>query len=685
MRKSVTKQMMTTDIRQMSMSMISTVGNFLPKKADIKLPPVAWVAVGSGGNSVAISTNGTTWKGIFNPLPDINALTNVKYGNGIWVAVNVGIIGYSTNGINWVRITDHPIGVIRDIAYGKDTSGNGLWVGIGSRGTTGHTIATSTDGISWVGCPNTVFNNTYGISVAYGDGTWIAIGNGYPSIARSYNGINWTSIDFMSMLNPPNAVAYGNGKWAIVGDTNNVNDYTILYSSTDGTNWNSGGTGTWNDNAVSIAYTKLNTGSGIWHGGGIGWPTNNSLAYSTTNTDSWVGVTGINFMNAIRGIAYGNGMFIVNGYSPAQGFNLAYSNNGTTGWNSIYPLIFTTGGRGIAYNYTYTLSLTQFSSTISQPYYGQTAISNSGKYMLIFITNGPSKAYVSNNYGSTFTEIVTLRGFTNRTIQASAMSGTGQYMVVVFKYGNMFRSGDYGVSWQEVTDLSFKLFIWGSVALSKDGKYCLASANYDQYLTSYSSNYFYVSSNFDTTTPTFTAKTNILSFQTTTPSCNAISNNGQYMIQINYHQNNGYFLFISSNYGSTFTNYYDFNIGLPNKEFPNMAMTPNASIVYLSIRAPDSGSGLYKSTNIWSGSPMFTEIKSTTFTETTWNYISTSSNGLFVVASTDAKTYYSTDSGLTWVVCYTGKLSYSAMSSDAYYVIASNNSNINSRILFSNR
>ena len=107
-------------------------------------------------------------------------------------------------------------------------------------------------------------------------------------------------------------------------------------------------------------------------------------------------------------------------------------------------------------------------------------------------------------------------------------------------------------------------------------------------------------------------------------------------------------------------------------------MTPDATNVYLTVY----NNGLYKSTNLWSGSPMFTQITSATFTEQTWLSVVISSDGTYVVASTTAKTYYSKDSGATWTLAYTGKISFMAMSTNARYIVASNN-DVSSKLIFS--
>lgn len=126
-------------------------------------------------------------------------------------------------------------------------------------------------------------------------------------------------------------------------------------------------------------------------------------------------------------------------------------------------------------------------------------------------------------------------------------------------------------------------------------------------------------------------------------------------------------LAVSTNYGVSFSKLTLTTVGVSGTyDSRCITMTPDASSVYLT----NYGTGLYKSTNLFSGSPMFTKITSATFTEQTWNGVVVSSDGKYVVASTDAKTYYSQNSGTTWTICYTGTVPYyMAMSDDAHYVI----------------
>ncbi len=299
--------------------------------------------------------------------------------------------------------------------------------------------------------------------------------------------------------------------------------------------------------------------------------------------------------------------------------------------------------------------LTTNNNSIGQQY-SSVSMSSTGQYILATtaVSTTSGNVYLSTNFGATFSGAIS--SLANKSNKSCAISGTGQYMVVVQGSSYMYRSGDYGSTWQQVTNISTTQN-WVSTALSKDGKYCIANGNNP-------TNNIYISANFDTANPTFT-QVSIWTTMNTALYFNTVSSNGQYMIQLQWRPADG--IAISSNYGVTFTKLTFTNIGITDTLNPNsIIMTPDGSTVYYS----NYGTGIYKSTNLFSGSPMFTKIISATFTEQSWNSVVVSSDGTYVVASTDLKTYYSKDSGLTWTVCLTGTVPiYMAMSDNANYII----------------
>ena len=212
-------------------------------------------------------------------------------GAGLWVAVgNTGVIAKSTDGNVWTPaatvsgvsgkggITNIGSGV----AYGKDGNGAGLWVAVGE----GEVIAKSTDGDVWTpaatisGVSGKGGLTTYGFGVAYGkDGTgaglWVAVGSG-GLIAKSTDGNVWTPAATVSgvsgkggITDSGRGVAYGKdgngaGLWVAVGYAG------IIAKSTDGNVWtpaytsvagNVGGITTYGE---GVAYGKDALGAGLW-------------------------------------------------------------------------------------------------------------------------------------------------------------------------------------------------------------------------------------------------------------------------------------------------------------------------------------------------------------------------------------------------------------------------------------
>ena len=201
-----------------------------------------WIVAGFTGGAGAFiskSSNGINWSSATNIIPN-QSITRIRYGN-IWVAVStVGII-YSSDGNTW----NYPTGVgsipsetqsvWNDIAYGKDNSGNGLWVAVGKINklvdrpgsmykdiVTDITIATSSNGTTWASAGNPFGNQqaiSYGNSVSYGkdgngNGLWIASGYGVNSTVKSSDGYNWTSSP-----NLPNLQLSYDGNWVNITGT----------------------------------------------------------------------------------------------------------------------------------------------------------------------------------------------------------------------------------------------------------------------------------------------------------------------------------------------------------------------------------------------------------------------------------------------------------------------------------
>jgi hypothetical protein len=261
----------------------------------------------------------------------------------------------------------------------------------------------------------------------------------------------------------------------------------------------------------------------------------------------------------------------------------------------------------------------RFGTYTSQTY---TAISGDGKYIL-------TSTLISSNGGSSFL----LHGYSFSG--PCAMSSSGQYMIGCVYGGLMFRSSNYGASFTQVASITTAKN-WVSASISSNGQYCVIVVNADSVI--------YVSNNFNQASPTFTQLSLYTSQNGSYNTC-PISSSGQFIVTGS--SGNAQPIAISSDYGVSFTKLTNSSIGLGTATtFIGACMSADASVVYICMY----NSGLYKSTNLWSGSPTFSKLTSGTFTEQSWRACVTSSDGTYVIASTNAKTYYSLDSGATWTL-----------------------------------
>ena len=77
----------------------------------------------------------------------------------------------SSDGITWTARTS-----AADSFWFSVTYGNGLFVAVGARNTTGEVVMTSPDGITWTGRGSP--NETSWLSVTYGNGLFVAVASG---------------------------------------------------------------------------------------------------------------------------------------------------------------------------------------------------------------------------------------------------------------------------------------------------------------------------------------------------------------------------------------------------------------------------------------------------------------------------------------------------------------------------
>jgi hypothetical protein len=161
-----------------------------------------------------------------------SAVYSVEYGNNMWVVGSqktpplpgllANSLGYSYDGITWSASTNGNslIGATLDIAWNGS-----MWVAVGIG--TPSDVVYSYDGKTWSAATNssTIFSNQ-GRCVVWNGNMWIAAGTNNTTIARSYDGINWTS----------STLSTDGSMWVIVGSSTNINNPRIIYSY-DGITW----------------------------------------------------------------------------------------------------------------------------------------------------------------------------------------------------------------------------------------------------------------------------------------------------------------------------------------------------------------------------------------------------------------------------------------------------------------
>lgn len=159
------------------------------------------------------STDGINWEE--RRFPVSQNYYEIKYINGLFIALGLDSILTSADGINW-EVYSFSGYIFENAAYG-----NGKYVVVGIYGG-----VCSEDGINWtkISCRNH-------FSVAYGNGLFVRSSTRY--IETSEDGINWTTVvEFVDTSdNPIYYVVYGNNLFLAY-----ANKSTILVSE-NGTDW----------------------------------------------------------------------------------------------------------------------------------------------------------------------------------------------------------------------------------------------------------------------------------------------------------------------------------------------------------------------------------------------------------------------------------------------------------------
>lgn len=197
------------------------------------------LAAGSEGH-IYSSPDGESWAQIA-IIPNFSP-SGLAFGDGLYVVVGAGVnkIFTSPDGSNWTSSSSGSSRNLREVRFG-----NGIFVAVDDQGL----AFRSSDGVSWTSSAVT----SSPTSVAFGDGKFVVVGN---SVSVSSDGLNWTH---HSAGNPNIMVG-------VVFDGSNfvaVCSRTVL-RSTNGTNWSRVTIG-----SVDTSYNEVVAGNGKYLVGGF--------------------------------------------------------------------------------------------------------------------------------------------------------------------------------------------------------------------------------------------------------------------------------------------------------------------------------------------------------------------------------------------------------------------------------
>ncbi|MDY8045809.1 S-layer homology domain-containing protein [Paenibacillus polymyxa] len=189
------------------------------------LSEIAWgngLYVVVGEQNILTSSDGEKWTP--NTSKTNNRYSTIAWGNGKFVAGGSGnTLQYSSDGITWTSVTVTNSGYIPSVS----------WVGdqfIAS--TVDMKLLTSPDGVTWT--PRETGINDVITNVVKGDGKFLGLLGGitgeFGNIATSDNGITWTTSS-LSTDTALRSVHYAGNQYTVVDSRG------YIYTSSDGTNW----------------------------------------------------------------------------------------------------------------------------------------------------------------------------------------------------------------------------------------------------------------------------------------------------------------------------------------------------------------------------------------------------------------------------------------------------------------
>lgn len=228
-------------------------------------------------------------------------VTTLVYGSAGYVGVGNETVITSTDGTSWT--------VARSVYdWGSITYGDGEYLAVGWDFSTGSdVIAASATGANWT-ITSAPFNTAGpgGTRIAFGAGLFvISAFNGNSDtdqIFTSANGNQWSAGSSFSLFSP-GGIAYGNGRFVLVGNGNSLEGTPDGLTSTDGTTWTTANLPT----AGIAGYTGIAYGGGEFVAVGFG-----GHAYLSPNGSAWTQILPVT-ANDLDAVTYTGAAFMAVG------------------------------------------------------------------------------------------------------------------------------------------------------------------------------------------------------------------------------------------------------------------------------------------------------------------------------------------------------------------------------------
>lgn len=306
-----------------------------------------FVAVGKNG-FILRSTNGSQWDRVTSGVD--KDLSDVAYGNGIFVAVGSGIALVSTNGLSWQAYSPSSF-YPNSIAFGNSFFVTLSW----------NAVHTSNDGINWNTVDISSVTSNYMTHILYGDGVFVAVGYGGTIITSDVSPYATWIPQASHTARALWQVTHGNGTYVVVGESgtvitsSNAQDWTVETTGItqtlmavgfgngvfvlSGGNSSSDAGHIWTSpTALGATWAPQTSGAFEWffdvlYGGGKYLAVGGKIL-SSTDAITWNiahGATGWDIWE----IAYGNGVYVATTLHTA---NIIISPNGVRWKQPNYPV-----------------------------------------------------------------------------------------------------------------------------------------------------------------------------------------------------------------------------------------------------------------------------------------------------------------------------------------------------------